>query len=133
MAGSPWDLTFGIDGNVWLPWSISVGDAGVYRVNTQTGQVDTITSGMNSTADMTDVTNIASGPDGNLWFIDDGAPEAIVRADVQLPPVVTTGSATNVTASSAQIAGTANARGGEHRHDPVWDDAGARIDRSGRL
>jgi hypothetical protein len=111
LAGTPWDLTVGIDGNVWLPWSISVGDAGVYRVNGQTAKVDTITAGMSNTADMTDSTNIVSGPDGNLWFIDDGTPEAIVRADVQLPPTVTTGAATNVTESSAQIDGSANGRG----------------------
>ena len=78
---------------------------------TPAGKVDLFTAGLLPTADIYDGTNIVSGPDGNLWFIDVGSPNAIVRADVQLPPTVTTGAAANVTTTSAQLEGTANARG----------------------
>jgi streptogramin lyase len=108
LSDLPWDLTVGIDGNLWLPQGHTTN--GIDRV-TPAGKVDLFSAGLLPTADIFDGTNIVSGPDGNLWFIDVGAPNAIVRADVQLPPTVTTGAATNVTASSAQIAGTANARG----------------------
>jgi streptogramin lyase len=111
IAGEPWDLTIGIDGNLWLPTGNSDGtDTGVARV-TPAGKIDIFSAGLNPSAVVEDLTNIASGPDGNLWFIDRGTPFAIVRADVQLPPTVTTGAATNVTASSAQISGSANGRG----------------------
>jgi hypothetical protein len=53
---------------------------------------------------------IVTGPDGNLWFTDEGA-----RAIGQLalrPPAVSTGSASGVTASGASVAGTVNPLGG---------------------
>ena len=60
-------------------------------------------------------------------------PNAIVRATSQLPPAVTTGAATNVTASSAQIDRHGQRpRRGEHGHGPVRDHAGARLDRRRR-
>jgi streptogramin lyase len=116
IAGEAWDLTVGIDGNVWLPVANNdQSDTGVARVTTATGQIDIFSGGLRAGAFLNDGTNIVSGLDGNLWFIDLphlGNPgPAIGRADVQLPPTVTTGAATNVTASGAQIAGTANARG----------------------
>jgi len=115
-AGEPWDLTVGIDGNVWLPVGNNDGtDTGIARVTTATGKIDIFSSGLRPGAFINDGTNIVSGPDGNLWFIDlphAGNPgPAIGRADVQLPPVVTTGTAANVTTSSALIDGTVNARG----------------------
>ncbi len=108
LSDDPWDITVGIDGNLWLPQGHTTN--GIDRV-TPAGKVDFFSAGLQPTADIYDGTNIVSGPDGNLWFIDVGTPNAIVRADVQLPPTVTSGAATNVTASSAQISGTANARG----------------------
>jgi streptogramin lyase len=108
LSDLPWDLTVGIDGNLWLPQGHTTN--GIDRV-TPAGKVALFTAGLLPTADIFDGTNIVSGPDGNLWFIDVGTPNAIVRADVQLPPTVTTGAAANVTASSAQLEGTANARG----------------------
>jgi streptogramin lyase len=107
LSGTPEDITSGIDGNLWLPQE---NPNGVDRV-TPTGTVSFFNAGLNPGADPGDNTNIVSGPDGNLWFLDLGSPYAIVRADVQLPPVVTTGAAANVTTSSAQLEGTANARG----------------------
>ena len=107
ISGTPWDITAGIDGNLWVPQGPP---NGVDRV-TPSGTVSFFNAGLNPGANITDGTNIVSGPDGNLWFLDEGSPYAIVRADVQLPPTVTTGAATNVTASSAQIDGTANGRG----------------------
>ncbi len=53
---------------------------------------------------------IATGPDGNLWFTDEGA-----RAIGQLAfrsPAVSTGAASGVTASGASVAGTVNPLGG---------------------
>ena len=108
LSDGPWDVTVGIDGNLWLPQGHDIN--GIDRV-TPAGKVDLFSAGLNPTADIYDGTNIVSGPDGNLWFIDIGSPNAIVRADVQLPPTVTTGTAKNVTTSSAQLEGTANARG----------------------
>jgi streptogramin lyase len=107
LSGTPWDLTTGIDGNLWLPQG---GSNGIDRV-TPAGTVNLFSAGLSAAAEIADGTNIASGPDGNLWFLDEGTPNAIVRADVQLPPAVTTGTADNVTASSAQLHGSANARG----------------------
>ena len=108
LSDSPWDLTVGIDGNLWLPQGHTTN--GVDRV-TPAGKVDVFSAGLLPTADIYDGTNIVSGPDGNLWFIDIGTPNAIVRADVQLPPTVTSGAATNVTSSTASISGSANGRG----------------------
>jgi len=108
VSDTPWDLTVGIDGNLWVPQGNTPN--GIDRV-TPAGQVSLFSAGLQPTANINDGTNIVSGPDGNLWFIDVGTPNAIVRADVQLPPTVTTGAATNVTTSSAQIGGTANAQG----------------------
>jgi streptogramin lyase len=107
ISGTPWDITAGIDGNLWVPQGPP---SGVDRI-TPSGTVSFINAGLNPGANITDGTNIVSGPDGNLWFLDLGSPNAIVRADVQLPPTATTGAATNVTTSSAQIDGTANGRG----------------------
>jgi virginiamycin B lyase len=105
IAGEAWDLTVGIDGNVWLPVANNdQSDTGVARVTTATGQIDIFSGGLRAGAFLNDGTNIVSGLDGNLWFIDLphlGNPgPAIGRADVQLPPTVTTGAATNVTASA---------------------------------
>jgi virginiamycin B lyase len=111
IAHEAWDLTAGIDGNMWFPTGDNGNtNPGVARVTTG-GKIDIFSAGLNSGAVVGDGTNIVSGPDGNLWFNDIGSPNAIVRADVQLPPAVTTGAAKNVTASSAQLEGTANARG----------------------
>jgi hypothetical protein len=107
ISGTPADLTEGIDGNIWVPQGPP---EGIDRV-TPTGTVSFFNTGLGGGANIMDGTNIVSGPDGNLWFLDVGTPNAIVRADVQLAPTVTTGAATNVTASSAQIYGTANGRG----------------------
>jgi streptogramin lyase len=107
LTGTPEDITSGIDGNLWLPQE---NPNGIDRV-TPTGTVSFFNVGLNAGADPGDNTNIVSGPDGNLWFVDLGSPYAIVRADVQLPPTVTTGSVTNVTTSTAQIGGVANGRG----------------------
>jgi virginiamycin B lyase len=108
LSDNPWDVTVGIDGNLWLLQGHTTN--GIDRV-TPTGKVDLFSAGLLATAEIYDGTNLVSGPDGNLWFIDIGTPNAIVRADVQLPPVVTTGAVDTVTASSAQVHGSANARG----------------------
>jgi streptogramin lyase len=111
IAHAAWDVTVGIDGNLWFPTGDAGGtNPGVARV-TPAGKIDIFSAGLNSGAVVGDNVNIVSGPDGNLWFNDIGTPNAIVRADVQLPPTVSTGGAANVTPSSAQLEGTANARG----------------------
>jgi streptogramin lyase len=107
LSGTPWDLTEGIDKNVWLPQ----GDPnGIDRV-TRSGAVSFFTKGLKPGAMIQDGTNIVSGPDGNLWFLDEGTPNAIVRAAVQLTPRAATGGARNITGSSARVTGTANPRG----------------------
>lgn len=107
LSGTPWDLTEGIDRNVWLPQ----GDPnGIDRV-TRSGAVSLFTKGLKPGAKIEDGTNVVSGPDGNLWFLDEGPPTAIVRAAVQLPPRAATGRARNITSSSARVTGTANPRG----------------------
>jgi hypothetical protein len=100
----------GIDGNVWVP----VGDMGgvnaIARV-TPGGTTTLVTTGLNAGALFGDGSDIIAGPDGNLWTTDLGTPMAIVRADVQLPPLATTGVASAVTSTAATVAGTANPRG----------------------
>ena len=127
LSDNPWDLTVGIDGNLWLLQGHTTN--GIDRV-TPTGEVDLFTAGLLPTADIYDGTNLVSGPDGNLWFIDIGTPNAIVRADVQLPPVGHDrggGHRDRVVGPSSRQ--RERPRRGEHRHDPVRDHAGARIDR----
>jgi streptogramin lyase len=105
-GGKPADLVFGIDGNLWVP---EYGTPGVQRI-TPTGSMTTFTNGLGPGTDLLE-TNITVGPDGNLWFIDKGTPKAIARADVQLPPSATTGSASSLTTSSATVAGTVDPLG----------------------
>jgi streptogramin lyase len=112
IANQAWDVTVGIDGNVWFATGNNdFTDPGVARVVSATSQINIFGVGLGSGAVIGDGTNMVSGPDGNLWLIDIGTPNAIVRADVQLPPTVTTVAAQNVTTSSAQIDGSANGRG----------------------
>ena len=107
-----WDLTVGIDGNIWLPTGDNGGaNPGIARVIPATGKIEFFSAGLLPTAVIEDGTGIVSGPDGNLWMNDKGSPQAIVRADVQLPPTATTGTNSSVTNTSAHVAGTVNPRG----------------------
>ena len=105
-ASLPDDITPGNDGNLWVPQSMS---AGVARI-TPSGQITEFTQGLNSGSG-SDADQIVSGPDGNLWFTDDGTPNAIGKVPLQVAPVVTTGAASGVTASSATVTGTVNPSG----------------------
>lgn len=106
VTGTPWDLTTGIDGDLWVPMSLPTA---LDRVSPD-GSVTPITSGLDPGADLSE-TNIVVGPDGNLWAIDNGTPKAIVRADVMLPPLAVTGAASAIGTTSATVAGTVNPRG----------------------
>ncbi len=112
LSHEAWDLTVGIDRNIWLATGDNGGtNPGVARVIPATGKVQFFSAGLGPGAVVGDGTNIVSGPDGNLWLIDIGTPEAIVRASVGLGPVASTGAATMVTGSSARATGSVNARG----------------------
>ncbi|HEY0279598.1 MAG TPA: hypothetical protein VGC32_15140 [Solirubrobacterales bacterium] len=106
VTGTPWDLTTGIDGDLWVPMSMPTA---IDRVAPD-GSVTQISAGFDPGADLSE-TNIVVGPEGNLWTIDDGTPKAIVRADVMLAPVAVTGAASGIGMSSATIVGTVNPRG----------------------
>ena len=55
IAGEPWDLTVGIDGNVWLPTGNNdKTDTGVARV-TPAGKIDIFSAGLNPTAVVEDL------------------------------------------------------------------------------
>jgi streptogramin lyase len=113
LSSEPWDITTGIDGNLWLPAGNMMDpfSEGVLRI-TPTGTVTLVSTGLGPNAAFYDGTNIVSGPDGNLWTIDNmGNPVAIDRVDVQLPPTATTGAATAITTADATIAGTVNPQG----------------------
>ena len=102
----PADLTFGIDGNLWVP---EYGAPRLQRI-TPTGSMTTFTDGLGAGTDLLEG-NITVGPDGNLWFVDKGTPKAIGRADVQLAPTATTGAASSIGTLTATVAGTVNPRG----------------------
>jgi virginiamycin B lyase len=113
LTTTPWDITPGIDGNLWLPVGdgVTPSTSAVVRV-TPAGVVTSFSAGLNARALFADNTNIVSGPDGNLWTIDNmGTPAAIVRVDVQLPPTVTSGAISALTSSGAVVAGAVNSRG----------------------
>jgi streptogramin lyase len=110
LASTPWGITPGIDGNLWVPIGDMGGVNAIARI-TPAGTVTPFSAGLSANANFGDGSDITVGPDGNLWTIDEGTPKAIVREDVQLPPIATTGAANSVTASSATIAGSANPRG----------------------
>ena len=48
LTGTPWDLTVGIDGNIWLPQGDMGGLNGVDRLNVTTGKIDFFNAGMRS-------------------------------------------------------------------------------------
>jgi streptogramin lyase len=110
LASTPWGITPGIDGNLWVPIGDMGGVNAIARI-TPSGTITPFSAGLSANANFGDGSDIIVGPDGNLWTIDEGTPKAIVREDVQLPPIATTGAASSVTASSATIAGSANPRG----------------------
>ena len=113
LSATPWDITAGIDGDLWLP----VGNAmdrpsqGVVRVSSS-GAMTTVAAGLAPGAQFGDGTNIVSGPDGNLWTIDNmGSPVGIDRVDVELPPTTTTGAVSAITQTSGAVTGAVNGRG----------------------
>jgi streptogramin lyase len=107
----PSDITLGIDGNVWVPVGEMGGVNAIARV-TPGGTTTLVTAGLNAGALFGDGSDIIVGPDGDLWTTDLGTPAAIVRADVQLPPLATTSTTpTALATTSATVAGTVNPRG----------------------
>jgi hypothetical protein len=56
------------------------------------------------------LTRIAAGPDGNLWFTDEGS--RMIGQLAMRPPALTTGAASGIGASAATVAGTVNPLGG---------------------
>lgn len=93
---APGDIVTGPDGNLWftnnsaIPASKSVdlttgkiteytdGTPAIGKVNPATGKITEYTEGLNADSGLTD---IVAGPDGNLWFIDDGFSPAIGKID----------------------------------------------------
>jgi streptogramin lyase len=106
LSGPPQDITLGIDGNIW---ATQINPSAIDQI-TPAGSATRFTDGLSAGADLTE-TDIAVGPDGNLWFVDKGTPKAIARADVQLEPTATTGPASSIGAVTATVAGTVNPRG----------------------
>ena len=69
----------------------------------------TFITGLATTADLLE-SELITGPDGNLWFTDEGTPKAIGRINVQAPPTAVTG-ADMLTSTGATLQGTVNPRG----------------------
>lgn len=99
------DLVTGPDGRLWLT---SLGTAGVHAVDLASGAVESVPG---VPADARTVA-LAVGGDGNVWFAEaDKHRIGRVTLDVAGRPDVLTGAASAVTATTATLAGTVDARG----------------------
>jgi len=96
----PVAITAGADGAMWFTEEEGnrIGRATVGGVVTESSPLAQAHSFPN---------RIVAGPDGNLWFTESGA-NAVARTTLDVPPLVTTGDATEVTTSSAVLTGTVN-------------------------
>jgi streptogramin lyase len=94
---NPQQIAAGADGNLWFT-------EGIERIGriTPEGVVTEYANGISPNANPAGIT---AGPDGNLWFAEYTGGR-IGRVNVELPPDVTTGGASAVTASGARVAGT---------------------------
>jgi streptogramin lyase len=79
---APHWMTLGPDGNVWYTAGVKTKKVGeVYESSaigtiTPTGQVTEFTAGLTTQPTLGQIT---TGPDGNLWFVNDGSPYTIGR------------------------------------------------------
>src|ERR1019366_1833217 len=85
------DITVGADGNLWIEQSMP---GGVARITTA-GVITEFTAGLNMGAG-SEKDRIVTGPDGNLWFTDNGTTKAIGRTALQLAPTASTGPASTI-------------------------------------
>ena len=100
------DLTVAADGNLWIEQSMP---GGVARI-TMNGTITQFTKGLNPGAG-SEKDQLVPGPDGNLWFTDDGMKTAIGKVSLQIDPAATTGSASKVSHTTAKVSGSVNPRG----------------------
>jgi len=98
----PYGIAEGPDGAVWFTEpNTPSGPAGIGRLDPATGTVQEFSA---PTADSAPL-QIVEGPDGNMWFVE-AAADRVAR--ITTPPAASTTAATNVTATSATITGTAD-------------------------
>jgi streptogramin lyase len=97
-ATTPWTMTFGSDGDVY------VAQTGQVAQLTTSGKVTEFPTKSNTSG--MDNDSMILGPDGNVYYNDFGAPLAIVQVNLDEKPTATTGAATAITTSSATISGS---------------------------
>ena len=95
---TPWTMAFGVDGNLY------VDQTGLVAEMTTAGAVTEFPT-PSSMAGM-DGDSMLQGPDGNLYYNDSGTPVALAQVNLHEKPLVTTGAASAVTASTASVAGS---------------------------
>ena len=96
-------ITMGPDGNLWFT---DGADDSVGRI-TPSGDVVIVTSGISVGSDPRDIT---TGPDGNLWFTEQTAAQ-IGRITPSIdPPTVALGDASAITATTATLGGSVDAK-----------------------
>ncbi len=101
----PDDITVGADNNLWVTQSDnSPGKVAAARISTAGAITEVPSPTSPSSGD--DGDQIVTGPDGNLWFTDEGTPPAIGRVALQIAPTASTGRASAVTNSTASITAT---------------------------
>ncbi len=100
------DITVGADGNLWIEQSMP---GGVARITTG-GTITQFAKGLNSGAG-NEKDQLVPGPDGNLWFTDDGATPAIGKVSLQIAPKATTGPASKISHTAATVSGSVNPLG----------------------
>jgi streptogramin lyase len=100
------DITVAADGNLWIEQSMP---GGVARITTA-GKITQFKSGLHPGAG-NEKDQLVPGPDGNLWFTDDGMTPAIGKVSLQIRPTASTGSASTIKRTTATVSGSVNPRG----------------------
>ena len=100
------DITVAADGNLWISQFMP---GGVARITTG-GTITQFAKGLNSGAG-NEKDQLVPGPDGNLWFTDDGTKPAIGKVSLQVAPKATTGPATKISHTTATVSGSVNPLG----------------------
>ncbi len=100
------DITVAADGNLWIEQSMP---GGVARITTG-GTITQFAKGLNPGAG-NEKDQLVPGPDGNLWFTDDGAKPAIGKVSLQIAPKATTGPASKISHTTATVSGSVNPLG----------------------
>jgi streptogramin lyase len=103
------DLTAGPEGNMWFP-EIRGDQVGRIAPSGAIAEFGNLPSAG------AEPSGIATGSDGNLWVTETAA-HKIARVTPEVPPIVATGAATQISSSSATVTGTVRSRGSDTHYD----------------